>query len=116
MFHISQQIRCIDAGDTAELHAGACYVVEDVHTSLQPGWGEKPRTRHTTLEVLKRFNRTRSFESHHLTPAQQRRLEGAIASVELLVGNHPGFDQTCLITTAEVGAATTTRHNKAKAP
>lgn len=53
----------------------AADVIEDVHTSLQHGYGEPPSSSTTTLAVIHRFIRTRRMASPHLAPEQRQYLE-----------------------------------------
>jgi hypothetical protein len=72
---------------------GGWYVIEDVHTSLQRGWGERPGSSHTTLAVMKHFNHSGALRSRWLRQSQQLDLEAWIDAVQVVVTGHPQYDQ-----------------------
>ena len=58
---------------------GGYYVIEDLHSSLQKGYDAPARSYNTTLEVIKRFMSTNSFDSPYLSDKQKRYLDKTIA-------------------------------------
>ncbi len=75
---------------------GGDYVIEDIHSSLQMGYDEPPRSKHTTLAMVNRFNSSRTLSSKYMSAAQRQRIAPWIQSVETLRGA-TRYDLTCIV-------------------
>lgn len=62
---------------------GGYYVIEDVHTSLDPKYGRKPDESNTTLTMINGFVRTGKFESPYMTEEEKKYLQGNVESCDL---------------------------------
>ena len=76
---------------------GGWYVIEDIHSSFQAKYDEKPGSRDTTYNVIARFNQTRRMRSKHMTTRQQAYLGRWMDYAETRVTRGFRTDQTCLI-------------------
>lgn len=65
---------------------GGEFVIEDIHSSLEVGYDEPPRSKHTTLAMVHRFNRSRKLSSKYMTPEQQQITAKWIQSMEVVRG------------------------------
>ena len=79
------------------LRPGGWYVVEDIHSSFQNKYDEKPGSAGTTHSVVSRFNRTGAMVSRHISDGQRAYLERWIAFAYPVVTRGYRTDQTCLI-------------------
>jgi demethylmacrocin O-methyltransferase len=76
---------------------GGYYVIEDIHSSFQNKYDEKPGSKHTTHSVMSKFNQTRTMRSKHMSTVQQAYLERWIEYSSIKVTKVYRTDQTCLI-------------------
>lgn len=77
---------------------GGVYVLEDIHTSAQKQYDERPLTYNTSMMMIQRFELGQGIRSKHMTSSQiaylERWLEGCVRVVP--VGARSVLSMTCI--------------------
>jgi hypothetical protein len=81
---------------------GGFYVIEDVHTSLIPGYGVEPGEGNSTLTMIDRFVRSGRIVSAYMTDDEKKYLNDHISYCNLLSRNL-GTSITCIFRRRQEG-------------
>lgn len=73
------------------------YIIEDLTSSFQGIYDERPRSPHTTFNVMRQFNKTRRMESRHMSAEERCYLERWVASAELNVTRRSSKSILCVL-------------------